>query len=171
MLLLLLLAGHETTMNLIGNGTVALLEHPDQLAKLKENSDLMDNAVEEFLRFTSPDIHIAERYVLEDMEFDGQFMPKGTPILLNIASANRDEAAFDNAEQLDITRNPNRHLAFGMGIHYCLGAPLARLEARIAFTVLINRFPDVKLAVSSNELQWRSSSLVRGLKQLPLQLT
>jgi cytochrome P450 len=152
MLLLLLLAGHETTMNLIGNGTLALLQHPDQFEKLKANPDLMESAIEEMLRYTNPVQQVAERYALEDIELNGHRIPKGTAVKVSIASANRDETVFENADQFDITRAPNRHVAFGQGIHYCLGAPLARLEARIAFTALLSRFPNLELAVKPGEL-------------------
>ena len=169
MLFLLLLAGHETTVNLVGSGTFALLEHPDQLAKLKANPELLDSAIEEMLRFTNPVQQVAPRFALEDVELDGQVIRKGTMVMAGIASANRDESVFENADQFDITRNPNRHVAFGLGIHYCLGAPLARLEAKFAFQILLSRFPNFELAVPVDQLQWRPSML-RGLKSLPVHL-
>jgi cytochrome P450 len=170
MLFLLLLAGHETTVNLIGNGVLALLEHPDQLAMLRQNPHLMGSAIEELLRFTNPVQHIAPRYPLEDVEICGQVVPRGSSVLVNLASANRDESVFENADRLDITRQPNKHLAFGIGIHYCLGAPLARMEARIAFSMLLERFPKLRLAAPAEEIQWRSSVSLRGLKSLPVRL-
>ncbi len=170
MIFLLLLAGHETTVNLIGNGTLALLENPDQLQKLQQHPELMDSAVEELLRFTNPVEQPAPRYVLEDVELSGQKIAKGSRVLVGIASANRDETAFSNADKLDIERTPNKHLAFGLGIHYCLGAPLARMEGKIALQKLLARYPNMKLAVTSDQVQWRTSMAVRGLKTLPVQL-
>jgi cytochrome P450 len=170
MLLLLLLAGHETTVNLIGNGTLALLEHPEQFAKLKANPDLTESAIEEMLRFTNPVQQIAPRYTLEDVELHGQHIPKGTTVIVGIASANRDETVFPNATQFDIARDPNPHIAFGLGIHYCLGAPLARMEGRIAFRALLNRFPHIELAVPAHTLGWRGAPALRGLKTLPIRL-
>ena len=170
MLLLLLLAGHETTVNLIGNGTLALLEHPDQLTKLMSHPELLDSAIEEMLRFTNPVQQIAQRYALEDVDMNGQHIPKGSTIMVGIVSANRDERVFANADQFDITRKPNPHIAFGFGIHYCLGAPLARLEARVAFGALLARFPNLKLAVDPKTLEWRGNVALRGLKTLPLRL-
>ena len=170
MLFLLLLAGHETTVNLIGNGTLALLEHPDQLEKLKANPKLMNSTIEEILRFTNPVQHIAPRYALEDVELGGNVIPKGGTVIVGIASANRDETIFENADTFNIAREPNRHIAFGMGIHYCLGAPLARLEANVAFTALLARFPNLKLAVPTSALEWRQNAALRGLKSLPILL-
>src|SRR5574341_439466 len=120
MIFLLLLAGHETTVNLIGSGTLALLEHPGQLQKLREDPDLIESAVEELLRYTNPVEQIAPRYALEDVEIGGQHLPAGSMVMVGIASANRDETVFAHPDDLDITRQPNKHLAFGMGIHYCL---------------------------------------------------
>jgi cytochrome P450 len=168
MIFLLLLAGHETTVNLIGNGTLALLEHSDQLRKLTSDLSLVDTAVEEMLRFTSPVQHVAQRYALEDLELNGHRITRGTMVLVNIGSANRDEAIFPNADQFDITRNPNRHIAFGMGIHYCLGAPLARMEGQVAFTALLSRFPNIRFA--GEEPHWRDGLVLRGLKSLPIHL-
>jgi cytochrome P450 len=170
MLFLLLLAGHETTVNLIGNGTLALLEHPEALAQLQANPDLMDSAIEEMLRFTNPVQYIAPRYALEEVDLHGYRVPKGGTVMVAIASANRDESVFANPDHFDITRTPNRHLAFGHGIHYCLGAPLARIEAKIAFQTLFRRYPNFKLAVSPKELVWRKSSALRGLVRLPVWL-
>jgi len=170
MLLLLLLAGHETTVNLIGNGTLALLEHPEQFEQLKANPGLLESALEEMLRFTNPVQQIAPRYALEDVELHGQRIAKGHTVLVGIAAANRDETVFKNADQFDITRQPNPHIAFGLGIHYCLGAPLARLEGRIAFCALLNHFPKLKLAVPASELKWRGAPSLRGLQKLPIRL-
>jgi cytochrome P450 PksS len=170
MIFLLLFAGHETTVNLIGSGTLALLEHPDQFQKLHDHPELIDSAIEELLRYANPVTLVAPRLALADVEVGGQRIPAGSVVQLGLASANRDETAFDNADGLDITRNPNRHVAFGMGIHYCLGAPLARLEGRIAINTLVQRFPKMALAVPIEQLQWRSSVGVRGLQALPLKL-
>lgn len=171
MIFLLLFAGHETTVNLIGNGTLALLEHPDQLRKLYEHPELIDSAIEELLRYGNPVLLPAPRFAREDMEIQGHKIPKGSMMSVLIASANRDEAAFENADQLDIARNPNRHVAFGYGIHYCLGAPLARLEGRIAISKLVQRFPEMRLAIPREKLIWRKSSALRGMKALPLHLS
>jgi cytochrome P450 len=170
MLFLLLLAGHETTVNLIGNGIAVLLEHPDQLKKLTSDLSLLDSAIEEILRFTNPVQHVGRRYALEDIDLCGQKIAKGSTLIVGIASANHDETVFENADEFDITRTPNRHVAFGMGIHYCLGAPLARLEAKVAFTALLTRFPTLKLAVPIDQLDWREGPGVQGLKSLPIQL-
>ncbi len=170
MIFILLLAGHETTVNLIGNGTLALLENRDQMQKLQAHPEMLDTAVEELLRFTNPVEQPAPRYTLEDVELSGQKIPKGSRVLVGIASANRDESAFPNADQLDIERSPNKHVAFGLGIHYCLGAPLARMEGKIALQKLLARYPNMKLAVPSDQVQWRTSMAVRGLKALPVQL-
>lgn len=168
MLFLLLLAGHETTVHLISTGTLALLEHPQQLARLKASPDLMDSTVEELLRYAGPVRRPAPRYVLEDVELSGVFIPAGSVVYPAIMSANRDETVFENPDTLDITRQPNRHLALGFGIHYCLGAPLARLEAKIAFQVLLERCPNLELAVPAERLPWSPSLSVRGVTHLPV---
>ena len=170
MIFILLLAGHETTVNLIGNGVLALLENPDQLRMLQQQPELMDSAVEELLRYTNPVEQPAPRYTLEEVELSGQKIPKGSRILLGIASANRDETVFENADKLDITRQPNKHLAFGLGIHYCLGAPLARMEGKIALQKLLARYPNMQLGVTPEAVEWRTSMAVRGLKTLPVRL-
>ena len=170
MLFLLLLAGHETTVNLIGNGILALLQHRDQLEKLQANPALMESAVEELLRFTNPVQQIAPRYALETVELHGRVIPRGGMVMLGIAAANWDDTVFAHPEQLDITREPNRHVAFGLGTHYCLGAPLARLEGQIALRVLLERFPNMQLAIPAQAIQWRTAVALRGLKALPLRL-
>ncbi|HLL54125.1 MAG TPA: cytochrome P450 [Myxococcaceae bacterium] len=170
MLFLLLLAGYETTVNLIGNGTLALLEHPEQLRLLRDRPELIDSAVEELLRFTNPVEQPAPRYAREDIELHGHVIPRGAMVVLLLASANRDEEAFPNADALDLTRGPNRHVGLGYGVHYCLGAPLARLEARTALLALIQRYPKLRLAVPAEQLRWRNSASVRGLAKLPVQL-
>lgn len=168
MVFLLLFAGHETTVNLIASGVQALLAHPDQLALLRERPELIDTAVEELLRFTNPVGTVAPRFAREDMEIAGVHVPRGTTLMLLLASANLDEAAFPEAHRLDLTREPNRHLSFGLGAHFCLGAPLARLEARVAIPALVRRFPSMRLAVPASELKLRSNIGLRGLYALPL---
>ncbi|MCC6187958.1 MAG: cytochrome P450 [Anaerolineales bacterium] len=170
MIFLLLLAGHETTVNLIANGTLALLQHPDQLERLRADPGLMARAVEELLRFTNPVEHGTTRHLLEDVTLHGVTLPKGSRALALLSSANRDETVFDNAGRLDLGRHPNRHVAFGLGIHYCLGAPLARLEGQIAFQALIERFPNMQLTIPPERVRWRSALAVRGLKALPVSL-
>jgi cytochrome P450 PksS len=170
MLLLLLLAGHETTVNLIGNGMLALLQHRDQFERLKARPELLDSAIDEMLRYTNPVQQVTYRYALEDVHLQAGCIPKGDSVLVAIASANRDETVFENAEQFDIARKPNPHLAFGFGIHYCLGAPLARMEARIAFAQLIDKFPNLQLAVPTDKLEWSNNPALRGLKGLPMRV-
>lgn len=170
MLMLILFAGHETTVNLIGSGTLALLQNPDQFELLKSNPELLDSAIEELLRYTNPVQHIAPRYASEDVEVGGVHIPQYSTVLVGVAAANRDETVFENPEKLDITRSPNRHIAFGFGIHYCLGAPLARMEASIGFKVLFERFPNLELAVPSEQLRWRGAPPLRGLVSMPVRL-
>jgi cytochrome P450 len=168
MIFLLLLAGHETTVNLIGNGMLALLENPAQYARLCADPGLSDKAVEELLRFTNPVEHGAPRFAREPMQLLGQPLARGDKVTALLSSANRDETVFERADELDITRDPNRHVAFGLGLHYCLGAPLARMEGQAAFRALAQRFPAMKLAVPRATLRWRHTAGVRGLKALPV---
>lgn len=168
MIFLLLFAGHETTVNLIGNGTLALLEHPHQLQLLRQRPELAERAVEELLRFTNPVEVGTGRYARETLEIQGVTLTPGTMVMPLLASANRDEAVFERADELDLMRHPNRHVAFGNGIHYCLGAPLARLEGQIAFRALTQRFPNLRLAVPRDQVRWRGTLGLRGLKALPL---
>ncbi len=171
LIFLLLLAGHETTVNLIGNGTLALLENPDQLKRLHDDPSLVKAAVEELLRYTNPIEHGVMRFAAEDVELSGVTVPKFSTIVAMLSSANRDEAAFENADRLNVGRDPNRHVALGMGVHFCLGAPLARLEGAVAFRELTQRFPNIKLAVPPSEVKWRTgASNFRGLKALPVRL-
>jgi cytochrome P450 len=169
MIVLLLTAGHETTTNLIGNGMLALLQDPEQLSRLRSEPQRIDSAVEELLRFAGPVEMSTFRYAREDMEIAGLPIRKGEAVLGIIAAANRDERQFADPDRLDIGRDPNRHLTFGMGGHYCLGAPLARLEGRIAIPMLLQRFPHLRLAKPPAELRWRPQLILRGLKTLPLQ--
>jgi cytochrome P450 PksS len=169
MILLLLVAGHETTVNLIGSGTLALLQHPDQLARLRADPALIRPAVEELLRYTSPVEMATERYPREDVAVAGVTIPRGEMVFAVLASANRDERQFAEPDRLDLTREPNRHVAFGLGGHFCLGAPLARLEGQIAIGTLLRRMPDLRLAAAPERLRWRRGMLLRGLEALPVE--
>lgn len=168
MVFLLLIAGHETTVNLIGNGMLALMEHTDQMEMLHRNPTMIKTAVEELLRFTSPVFMSTERYASKDINIQGVTIPRGEMTLGVIGSANRDEMIFENADALDITREPNKHLSFGQGIHFCVGAPLARLEAQIAINTLLRRMPDLHLRTATESLRWRPSMFLRGLESLPV---
>jgi cytochrome P450 len=170
MLFLLLFAGHETTVNLIGSGMLALLDNPEQLKLLTGQPVLAESAVEELLRYTNPVQFGASRIALEDLELGGVTIKKGNVVVAMLSSANRDESIFPNPERLDISRSPNRHLGFGLGIHFCLGAPLARMEGRIAFNKLLARFPNVRLAIPREDIRWRASPVFRGLNSLPVYL-
>jgi pimeloyl-[acyl-carrier protein] synthase len=163
--ILLFVAGHETTVNLIGNGLLALLNHPDELAKLRADLTLLPGAVEELLRYDSP-VQRTARITNTDVELDGRKIAKGSLVVTAIGAANRDPAHFPDPDRLDITRRDNRHIAFGFGIHFCLGAPLARLEGQIAIDTLLRRMPGLRLVTSAPE--WRESSTLRGLKRLPV---
>ena len=167
---LLLVAGHETTVNLIASGTLALIEHPEQLENLKADPQLIKPAVEELLRYTSPIEIATERYAREDLEVSKTEVPRGELVLAVLGSANRDEQYFEDPDALDLARHPNKHLAFGRGgVHHCLGAPLARMEGQIAITALLRRFPDMNLAVTSESMRWRRGLFLRGLGRLPLE--
>ncbi len=168
MIFLLIVAGHETTVNLIGNGTLALFDHPEQFARLRADMALLKPAIEEMLRYYGPVEMSLSRWVRNDGEFGGQQMRRGEQIMALLASANHDGDQFPEPEVFDIGRTPNRHVAFGTGIHACLGASLARLEAQIAFATLLSRMPDIALAVPRDEVQWRDATFLRGLIQLPV---
>jgi cytochrome P450 PksS len=168
MIFLLLVAGHETTVNLIGNGTLTLLESPDQMNRLRDNPALIKAAVEELLRYNGPLETATERYARMDTTVAGVMIPRGELVLAVLASANRDERQFKDGDRLDLGREPNPHLAFGFGIHYCLGAALARLEGQIAIATLLRRNPNLKLAIPSNTLRWRRGLVLRGLECLPV---
>jgi cytochrome P450 len=166
---LLLVAGHETTVNLIGTGVLLLLRNPDQLAALRADPTLLPGAIEEFLRFDGPVMMGPSRFAAADIEIGGQLIRAGELVLLAAGSANRDPARFERPDLVDIARRENRHVAFGHGIHVCLGAALARLEGEIAVGSLIRRFPDFGLATADSALLWRPS-VIRGLQALPLRL-
>jgi cytochrome P450 len=171
MVFLLLVAGHETTVNLISGGTLALLQHPEQLERLRKEPGLIEPAVEELLRYASPVEISTERIAREVITVSGVTIPRGDLVFAVLASANRDERQFKNPDTLDLGRDPNRHVSFGLGIHYCLGAPLARLEGRIAIQTLVNRFPNLRLSKPAESLKWRTGFLMRGPKQLPVKLS
>jgi cytochrome P450 len=168
MVVLLIVAGHETTVTLIGNSVLALLTHPEKLEELKRDPSLWPNAVEEFLRYDSPVERALTRWVTEDVEVSGKLMRRGEFVIPLLASANRDEAQFACAESLDVHRQPNPHIAFGKGVHYCLGAPLARVEAEIALSTLFRRLPNLRLSVPVESLEWRLVPLFRSLTKLPV---
>jgi cytochrome P450 len=168
---LLLIAGHETTVNLIGNGVLALLRAPDQLKLLQECPHLLPGAVEELLRYDGPLERASQRIALEDIEIAGTRIPKGAWVHISLGAAGHDPAAFQNPDSLNLTRSANRHLAFGYGAHFCLGAPLARLEGQIAIASLSARFPRLTLALPPDQLKrHRTGSIVRGLVSLPVRL-
>jgi cytochrome P450 len=163
--ILLLLAGHETTVNLIGNGTLALLRHPEQLQRLRDDPGLITTAVEELLRYDGP-VQRTARIPSEDVVVCGRTIPAGDMVMPFIGAADRDPAQFPDPDRLDLSRTPNRHIAFGLGIHFCLGAPLARVEGQIAINTLVQRFP--KLALATDSPQFRQSLTLRGLSTLPV---
>jgi pimeloyl-[acyl-carrier protein] synthase len=163
---LLLIAGHETTVNLLGNGLLALLCHPDQLELLKKNPQYMESAVEEMLRYDSPVQRSTVRFTLEPITIAGQEIDAGQQVSAVIASANRDPLQFPDPDRFDITRNPNRHLSFGRGIHFCLGAPLARTEARLAFEFLLQEAPNIEFG--EGKFVRNGNTFFRGLNSLPV---
>ena len=165
MCILLLVAGNETTTNLIGNGLLALLRNPAQLEILRDDPSLLEGAVEELLRYDSP-VQFTSRFVLEDTELNGHKVEAYQQLIVLIGAANHDPEVFAEPERLDVTRTDVRHLAFGHGIHYCLGAPLARLEGQVALGALIERYPNLRLATDSPE--WGDNIILRGLKSLPV---
>lgn len=170
MVFIIFLAGHLTTVNLIGNGVVALLTHPEQLARFKAVPGLASGVVEETLRYWGPtDYPRTMRIAKEDMELGGVPIPKGAQVAIGLASSNRDAGQFEDPDTYDISRaDANRHIAFGKGIHLCLGAPLARIEGQIAFETLFRRFPELRLAVPADELRWGSPAGLRGFRELPV---
>jgi cytochrome P450 PksS len=170
MIFLLLVAGHETTVNLIANGALALIQHPDQMQKLHDHPELIKSAIEEMLRYNGPVETTTFRWAFEEVVIGGKAIPKGDIVLPALLAANRDPEQFPNPNTFDITREPNKHIAFGNGIHYCVGAPLARLEGAIAINVLLRRFPSLQLAVDTEALEWNDSILLHGMKALPVRL-
>jgi cytochrome P450 len=168
MVFILLTAGHVTTVNLIASGTFALLTHPDQLEMVKNDPEMTKNAVEEILRYRGPVEVSLPRFATADMPIEGTTIPKGEMILVGLTSANHDPARFADPDEFDITReDANRHIAFGKGIHVCLGAPLARLEGQVALNTLFTRFPDMRLAVPESEVAWKTGFL-QQLEDLPI---
>jgi cytochrome P450 len=170
MVFLLLVAGHETTVNLIGNGVLLLLSRRERWERLRADPALLPTAIEEFLRYEGPVETATFRVTTEPVEIGGCPVPAGRLVLVVLLSANRDEDRFAEPDAVRLDRTQNPHLAFGHGIHYCLGAPLARLEAQIAFTKLMARRPGLRLGVGEHELSWRPGILMRGLQSLPVEL-
>jgi cytochrome P450 len=168
-LFLLLVAGYETTVNLIGNGTLALLQHRDQLQKLRDDPSLIHAAIEELLRYDGPFEISTERFAREDVAIGETVIPKGEVVMAVIAAADHDPKRFPEPNKLDITRTDDKHLAFGKGIHYCLGAPLARMEGQIAIGTLLRRMPNLQLKGTPKSLTWRPGVIFRGLQELPVE--
>ena len=166
----LIMAGFDTTVNLIASGTLALLTHPQEAARLRKDPSPLPAAVEELLRFTNPLNHATDRFTTEDTEIGDVVVPTGEWVLLATSSANRDPDQYPDPDRLDVGRDTSGHLAFGHGIHYCLGAPLARMEAEVALGALLARFPELSLAVPEEELRWRPTSLMNGLTSLPVRI-
>jgi cytochrome P450 len=166
----LIVAGHDTTASLIENSVVALFRNPDQLSLLRADPTRIAAAVEEFLRYDAPVPHATFRYALEPIEIGGATIPAGAQVIINLASANRDTAHYSEPDTLDIDRADSRHLAFGHGIHFCLGAPLARMEAQLALASLLQRFPKLRPAVPLDQLHWDHGDglVLRGLSELPI---
>ena len=170
MIFLLLLAGHDTTSNLIGSSVLALLDNPDQLAKLRAQPDLIHDGIEELLRYTTPVPCGTTRFAMEDVDIAGTRIPKGSKVLGMIISANRDETVFESPDTLDLTRKPNKHLAFAFGTHYCLGHQLARMEGRIALSTLLQRFNNMEITVPRSHLKIKQVVPLRGLTSLPMRV-
>ena len=165
---LLIVAGHETTVNLIGNAMLALARHPQQLRALRDDPTAMPRAVEEFLRYDGSVERALNRWAARDIAWNGHTIARGEPVILILGSANRDPSRFVDADRFDPARQPNPHLAFGKGMHYCLGAPLARLETEIAMNTLLARLPSLELAVDEEDLRWRFLPGFRALEALPV---
>jgi cytochrome P450 len=176
MCFVLLFAGFETTINLIGNGVYALLRKPKQRARLQESigrgeTGLLDTGIEELLRYDGPVELATWRFAMEPLTIGGQLVAAGDPVLVVLAAADRDPARFADPDTLDLSRSDNQHLGYGHGIHYCLGAPLARLEGRTAIGTLLRRLPDLQLATDPADLRWRGGLIMRGLRDLPVRFT
>lgn len=165
---LLLIAGYETTVNLIGNGALTLIQDSDARRDLLNNPELAGSAIEELLRFTSPLDIASQRFAGEDLSLGSSMICRGDIVIGVVGSANHDETQFGDPEVFNLRRDPNKHLAFGQGAHFCIGAPLARLEGQIALMTLIQRFPALRLSGSADTLRWRKSIIVRGLEALPV---
>jgi cytochrome P450 len=168
MVILLIVAGHETTVNLIANAVLALLQHPDQLAELRREPARVPAAIEECLRYDGPVERTLNRWAAADVELGGQTIKRGDLVIPILGSADRDPGRFAEPDLFDIGREDTKHVAFGRGSHYCLGAPLARLEGEIALTTLLRRLPGLRLGVSQDELRWRPVPLFRSLASLPV---
>lgn len=168
MVFLMIIAGYETTVQLITNGVLALLQHPEQLKKLRAQPELMPSAVEEILRYIGPVQSTKPGYALEDVTLHRVTIPKGATVMPFLGAANHDPTVFENSEVFDIERFPNKHLGFGSGIHACLGAPLARMETKIALTNLLQRNPNLCLAVDSSELELQVRPGWHTYKKLPI---
>ncbi|HUA32414.1 MAG TPA: cytochrome P450 [Candidatus Binataceae bacterium] len=164
---LLLIAGNETTTNLIGNGTLALMRNPDQFALLRKNPEMLPRAIEEMLRYDGP-VQSTVRFPKSNADVGGREIPAGAIAFIILAAANRDPAKFPNPENFDITREPNDHVAFGEGIHFCIGAPLARLEATIAFSATFDRFKHLNLKDPGFKPTYKGSYILRGLESMPM---
>lgn len=165
---LLIVAGHETTVNLIGNGMLALFEHPEQMRRLCADPSLIPSAIEELLRYTAPVSMSSPRWASEDVPLHDQVIRKGEMVFVSLIGADTDPHQFPDPEVLDISRQENQHVAFGKGLHFCLGAPLARLEGQIAIGTLLQRLPHLRLAGESEQLTWTQSPILRGLTRLPV---
>jgi cytochrome P450 len=166
----LIVAGHDTTASLIGNGVVSLLRNPEELDELRADPVRLATAIEELLRYDAPVPHSTFRYAIEPIEMGDVMIPAGAQVIICLAAANRDQDQYTDPDTLDIDRDQSRHLAFGHGIHHCLGAPLARMEGQLAFGSLLRRFPDLRLAVPFEELHWGHGDglVLRGLSELPV---
>ncbi|HEY1349405.1 MAG TPA: cytochrome P450 [Ktedonobacteraceae bacterium] len=168
MTFLLIMAGYQTTGTLISNGMLALLTHPEQMALLKAHPEQIKTAIEEVLRYRSPLMLSTFSWARENVELRGKLIRRGDLVLVSLAAANRDEEIFAQADTLDITRLENPHLAFSKGAHYCLGAPLARVEGQIAIATLLRRLPDLRLQVDPDLLEWRTGAMVLGMNHMPV---
>ena len=167
-MVLLIVAGHETTVNLIANAMLALFRHPEQFQYLHDNPEMISEAVEEFIRFDGPVERALGRWAAEDVVWKGHQIQKGDAVMLVLASANHDQEKFLHPETLDFNRPSNPHLGFGKGLHYCLGAPLARLEAEVALKALLTKLPGLELAVTTETLHWRFLPGFKALEKLPV---
>ncbi len=164
----LLIAGYETTVNLIGVGALALMQNPREREWLTQNPTLAESAIEELLRYTSPLDVATQRFAGEDLTINSVRISRGDVLFAVLGSANRDESQFPDPNTLNLARAPNRHVAFGQGVHFCLGASLARLDAHLALTTLFRRFPNLRLTRAPESLHWRKSLIIRGLEELPV---